>query len=123
MKDKFERDTRYITEWIRGGEGDDEDGALERSIACLRVGMNGPTRRRKFGTLRSFAWVAAAVCLKEVEKLVGEFGTYATTALSNITNTTGREIITTTGKLGAGKGKDKAADGNLAALWAAQMKI
>lgn len=82
MTDKFDRDTKYITDWIKGGEGDDEDGALERSIACLHVGMTERTSRRKVGALESFKYVAAGVCLKEVEKLGSSADVLAGTALA-----------------------------------------
>ena len=97
MKDKHERDVAYTITCIRHGDGDDEDDgggvgiggggggkehvggvggggggskqeALERSIACLAVGVNTTKVRKKVGALVSFAWVAAGVCLREVER-------------------------------------------------------
>lgn len=54
-----------------GGGGGGKREALERSIACLAVGVNATRVRKKVGALVSFAWVAAGVCLREVEKLQG----------------------------------------------------
>lgn len=45
------------------------DEALERSLACFYVAVNEPGMVvPKLGPLKSFAYVAAAVCLAEVEK-------------------------------------------------------
>ena len=76
MKEKHDRDMEYTVLCIRrgDGDGDDEDGkaeALERSIACLDVACNSVRVRKKVGTLVSFTWIAAAVCLREVQKLQG----------------------------------------------------
>lgn len=73
MKDKHERDVEYTLRCIQQGEEDNEaDEALERSIACFYVGCNVPRRHKRVGNLASFAWVAAAVCLKEVKKFLNE---------------------------------------------------
>ena len=69
MKEKHDRDMEYTMLCITRGDGDNGSEALERSIACLYVACNIPRMRRKVGTLASFTWIAAAVCLKEVEKL------------------------------------------------------
>ena len=75
MKEKHDRDMEYTVLCITRGDGDGDNSraeALERSIACLYVACNTPFRvRKKVGTLVSFVWIAAAVCLKEVEKLQG----------------------------------------------------
>lgn len=72
MKDKHERDVEYTVHSItRGEDGKSGDEALERSIACLFVACNTVGKRKKVGVLKSFGWIAAAVCLKEVEKLPG----------------------------------------------------
>ena len=66
MKERFNREVRETIAWIReGGE------ALERSLACLYVAQRGeksPRQGRLNIELHSFGWVAAAVCLEEVEK-------------------------------------------------------
>ncbi|KAL8770253.1 MAG: hypothetical protein Q9194_005219 [Teloschistes cf. exilis] len=72
MKDKHDRDVTYTVQCILQGEEEDSSKAeaLERSIACLYVGVHERRTRPRFGRLVSFTWVAAAVCLKEVEKFV-----------------------------------------------------
>ncbi|KAL9594745.1 MAG: hypothetical protein Q9219_006857 [cf. Caloplaca sp. 3 TL-2023] len=73
MKEKQDRDVAYTIQCILQGEEQDisKEEALERSIACLYVAIHEPRVRRRFGRLVSFTWVAAAVCLKEVEKFGG----------------------------------------------------
>ena len=72
MKEQYERDVAYTVACITQGEdGAGTNQALERSIACLAVGCTRVRVRKKVGELVSFAWVAAAVCLKEVERLRG----------------------------------------------------
>ncbi|KAI4158772.1 MAG: hypothetical protein LQ342_007167 [Letrouitia transgressa] len=74
MKEKHDRDVSYTIMSILRGEENDEDmneEALARSIACLDVARNYASVRKKVGKLVSFTWVAAAVCLREVEKFVG----------------------------------------------------
>lgn len=70
MKDKHDRDIEYTVRSITRGD-DDQSGeeALERSIACLYVACKETKARKRVGSLTSFVWIAAAVCLKEVEKL------------------------------------------------------
>lgn len=72
MKDKHERDVAYTVACItQGDQNDNRAEALERSIACLTVACSPARARRKVGSLVSFGWVAAAVCLREVEKFQG----------------------------------------------------
>lgn len=75
MKEKHDRDMEYTVLCITRGDGDGDNGraeALERSIACLYVAcLPDRVKRKKIGALVSFVWIAAAVCLKEVEKLQG----------------------------------------------------
>ena len=74
MKEKHDRDMEYTVLCITRGDGDGDNSraeALERSIACLYVACNTARVRKKVGTLVSFVWIAAAVCLKEVQKLQG----------------------------------------------------
>lgn len=71
MKDKHNRDVEYTVRCIKqGDEAVGRDEALERSIACLFVSLTNGRVRPKIGILVSFAWVAAAVCLQEVENLL-----------------------------------------------------
>ncbi len=73
MKEKHDRDVAYTVQCILHGEEDDvsKAEALERSIACLDVAVHERGPRKRFGRLVSFTWVAAAVCLREVEKFIG----------------------------------------------------
>ncbi|KAL8828644.1 MAG: hypothetical protein Q9170_006510 [Blastenia crenularia] len=72
MKEKQDRDVAYTVQCILQGEEQDisQVEALERSVACLDVAIHEQRTRGRFGRLVSFTWVAAAVCLKEVEKFV-----------------------------------------------------
>lgn len=69
MKEKNERDVEYTVRCIlHGYSNSGTEEALERSIACLYAGSTVVRVRRKVGRLFSFGWVAAGVCLREVEK-------------------------------------------------------
>ncbi|KAE8452050.1 hypothetical protein EG329_002215 [Mollisiaceae sp. DMI_Dod_QoI] len=76
MKEAFDRDVSYIVRCIRGSDDDDDersDEALGRSIACFSVSLGEVTRvtlgGRKNEALVSFRYIAAAVCLREIDKL------------------------------------------------------
>lgn len=72
MKEKHERDVAYTVALINQGEENDQRAeALERSIACLEVACTTTRVRKKVGRLVSFGWIAAAVCLREVERFQG----------------------------------------------------
>lgn len=88
MKERFEDDLGFIVRCIANepspGEEDEQEGesadwaeqSLELSMACLWVGFKESAKLWELGKrqnveLRSFGYVAAAVCLKEVERLVG----------------------------------------------------
>ena len=74
MKEKHERDVAYTVTCItQGEESDNRLEALERSIACLALACTTVRVRKKVGTLVSFGWIAAAVCLQEVEKFQEKF--------------------------------------------------
>jgi hypothetical protein len=71
LKKAFEADVSFTADWIRKGETTNSgERALERSIACLSLSMEKGRRneRPRAKNLRSFEWIAAAVCLKEVER-------------------------------------------------------
>ncbi|KAG7004497.1 hypothetical protein G7Y79_00025g057830 [Physcia stellaris] len=69
MKERHERNVEYTIKYILQGEDMAETSeALERSIACLWVGHQEIKKHKKVGRLVSFAWIAASVCLREVEK-------------------------------------------------------
>jgi hypothetical protein len=76
MKDKVERDVSFTVKSILQGSGEspeqDRGEALARSIACLAVAAKEPSHvLPKIGKLKSFAYVAAAVCLREIDGLHG----------------------------------------------------
>lgn len=70
MKEKHDRDVSYTVACIRHGDEDSPTEALERSLACLEVALFSKTTesQRKIGALVSFGWIAASVCLKEVDQ-------------------------------------------------------
>lgn len=72
MKEKHERDVSYTIACITHGDEGNRTEALERSLACLQVVLfpNAPVTQRKVGALVSFGWIAASVCLKEVEHFI-----------------------------------------------------
>ena len=94
MKERFEADLSFIVKCItksnshlydgeEGGNGEPNDGltgetgeeTLALSMACLWVGLREEAEVWEYGKrgkveLQSFAYVAAAVCLKEAEKLL-----------------------------------------------------
>ena len=69
MKERFDRDVEYFIKCIlHQDEISGPDEALERSLACFWVGHQEIKERTNVGRLISFAWVSAAVCVREVEK-------------------------------------------------------
>ena len=83
MKEKYERDVAFTIDCIlRGGDGASrviEHDALEKTMACLSLGVEveaqmsrktgkGRGRGKGKAAWRSFGWVAAALCLRELEK-------------------------------------------------------
>jgi len=78
MKEAFDRDVSFIVGCIRGTKEDGNetsDQALERSIACFSVSLGEVTHvmmgGRKNEPLVSFRYIAAAVCLREMERVFG----------------------------------------------------
>ena len=70
MKDKYERDVQFIVDCItREHEGE----ALERSVACFSLATENAYQktRGKIGVLRSWGYVAAGICIREVETFAG----------------------------------------------------
>ncbi|KAF4305332.1 RNA-dependent RNA polymerase eukaryotic-type [Botryosphaeria dothidea] len=68
MNQRFERDVAFTVERITQGDDGDRDEALARAIACFAVGMKEPRKvSKRVGELRSWKYVAAAVCLREIE--------------------------------------------------------
>lgn len=86
MKEEFNRQVYEIIQWMTDSAEDEVQSietfgidndtlhlgsgvALERSLACLHLGLSEPGKHvRTVGPLHSFVYVAAAVCLSEVEK-------------------------------------------------------
>ena len=71
MKEKFDEDAAFIINCILKDGDEWSEQALERSIACLAVSLEVGHAYKGREQLRSFKYVAAAVCLREVEKLPG----------------------------------------------------
>ncbi|TVY46699.1 putative RNA-dependent RNA polymerase [Lachnellula occidentalis] len=71
MKEKFDEDTTFIVNCILKDGDEWSDQALERSVACLAVSLEDDSIYRRREQLLSFKYVAAAICLREVEKLPG----------------------------------------------------
>lgn len=72
MKEQFERDIDFIIKSIIKDDDttDYSQESLERSIACFAISFEAGVLRRRGGELRSFKYVAAAVCLKEVSAMI-----------------------------------------------------
>jgi hypothetical protein len=68
MRESFADDVAYTRNRIRMNEEGSSDEALPRAIACLAVAMKEPgLKMGKDARLLSFRYVAAAVCLEEIE--------------------------------------------------------
>lgn len=68
MNKRFERNTAFVVQRIIHGDNNDPEEALPRSIACMAVGMTEQSKfRDMFGEPKSWAYMAAAVCLQQVE--------------------------------------------------------
>jgi len=71
MKEKFDEDAGFIVNYILKEDSEWSEESLERSMACLAVSLeDGPVHKR-WGRLLSFKYVAAAICLREVERMPG----------------------------------------------------
>jgi len=69
MRDQFDRSVTFIVDCItKNEEGIKDNESLARSIACLSVAMEKKDHTSDTVVLRSFKYVAAAVCLKEIER-------------------------------------------------------
>lgn len=69
LKEKFDEDADWFVKCITRDDEEHSDEALERSMACLAVSLED----RSWGhvKLQSFKYLAAAVCLREVDRLPG----------------------------------------------------
>lgn len=75
MRDQFNRDVAHTRSAIRTDDDGNIDEALPRSIACLYVAVKYPGLKKTWVgrkvELKSFAYVAAAVCLEEIKRFHG----------------------------------------------------
>lgn len=68
MKEQYDRDVSFTINKIIKKDGNQKNPkAIERSLACFSVGFEESRVRSKGEALRSFLYVAAAVCFREVE--------------------------------------------------------
>ena len=96
MRDRHDDYVRYVQETILRGDdaaGDAADEALERTMACLAVALDGgvaaalgaltlagaprPRANRRVqpkSSLRSWGYIAAILCLRQVERFCAENG-------------------------------------------------
>jgi hypothetical protein len=68
LKEKFDSDAGYFVNCIVKDGEEYSAEALERSMACLDVSLENRLLRSR-EQLLSFKYLAAAVCLREVERL------------------------------------------------------
>lgn len=77
MNKRFERDTTFVVQRIIHGDNDDPEEALPRSIAWMAVGMTEQSKFRDiFGELKRWTYMAAAVCLQQVELLKEKYNPF-----------------------------------------------
>jgi hypothetical protein len=69
LKEKFDEDAAYFVKCIVNDGAEHSEEALERSMACLKASLEDRSLGRE--KLMSFKYLAAAVCLREVERLPG----------------------------------------------------
>lgn len=71
MKEAFDRDAGFVVNCIINDDGEHAADALERSMACLSLCLDEGNvfvgAGRNSDQLVSFGYIAAAVCLKEME--------------------------------------------------------
>jgi hypothetical protein len=67
LKEKFDNDAAYFVNCIVKEGAEYSGEALERSMACLSVSLEERLSKGKEEVL-SFKYLAAAVCLREVER-------------------------------------------------------
>ncbi len=71
MKERFGNDVAFLINNIVKDGADPSIEALERSVACFEVSFEPGRARKKSGELISFKYIAAAVCLREIERCSG----------------------------------------------------
>jgi len=76
LKEHFDDSAKWIVDCIlKEDDGKWSAESLPRSMACLAVSLEEPEKRRGWKgreQLISFKYVAAAVCLREVERIFQE---------------------------------------------------
>lgn len=71
MKEKFDEDTIMITNAILKDGDQDSNQGLEMSMACLAASLEDDQSVKRGGEhILSFKYLAAAVCLREVERML-----------------------------------------------------
>lgn len=70
MKQKYEDDAAYFIKLILHDENGYSDDALARSMACFAIALEHRPDTHKERQIVSFKYVAAAVCMKEVARLM-----------------------------------------------------
>jgi hypothetical protein len=77
MRQQYARDVAHTRAAIRTDDHGTTDEALPRSIACLYITVHHPGLKKTWSgrevELKSFAYVAAAVCMKELEIFHGGY--------------------------------------------------
>jgi len=68
MKERFEKDAVFLINNIVKDGAEPSMEALERSVACFKVSFEIGRIRKKSEQLVSFKYVAAALCLSEIER-------------------------------------------------------
>jgi hypothetical protein len=72
MKERFNDDLGYIVNCMVKKDTERSEDGLARSIACFKAGLETRAKASKTDReLVSFRYVAAAVCLKEVDRVLG----------------------------------------------------
>jgi hypothetical protein len=71
MKEKFEEDSAFIVRCITKDDDQWSEESLERSMACLAASLEDRRTYKRQDQLLSFKYVAASICLWEVDRLPG----------------------------------------------------
>jgi hypothetical protein len=71
MREEFDRHVAHTVDSMRMDDDGNTSEALPTAIACLAIGVEEEGYHlRKVGYLKSWKYVAAAVCLEELEKFI-----------------------------------------------------
>ncbi|KAL2060352.1 hypothetical protein VTL71DRAFT_9747 [Oculimacula yallundae] len=71
MKERFDEHSAFIVNCIVKDGSEWSEESLERSMACLEVSLEKKTVYKRHENLMSFRYLAAGVCLREVERVPG----------------------------------------------------